>query len=234
MAGRTRGLKPVCRPDCSTTVSVMGELRLYAIGIEEVRGIFGASPQIADQLRELARNAFAPPREAEPRRTAGQAGTDLPAGSGRPGALGDPAGPARRRGAARRGVRAARAGRRHLAGPGDAGAGHGLGIDPDGADPALPGRSRLRPGPRRRLCRRRPPAPAEQQAQPESRQCPGPHRRLAPVRDRARDGRRLSLGAAADQDRGTAGHDQRRWRPGSTASCRGPGSPRPCSGRSPT
>ena len=42
----------------------MGELRLYAIGIEEVRGIFGASPQIADQLRELARNAFAPPREA--------------------------------------------------------------------------------------------------------------------------------------------------------------------------
>jgi len=42
----------------------MGELRLYAIGIEEVRGIFGASPQIADQLRELARNAYAPPREA--------------------------------------------------------------------------------------------------------------------------------------------------------------------------
>ncbi len=42
----------------------MGELRLYAIGIEEVRGIFGASPQIAEQLRELASQAFAPPQAA--------------------------------------------------------------------------------------------------------------------------------------------------------------------------
>jgi hypothetical protein len=43
------------------TVSVMGELRLYAIGIEEVRGMFGASPQVADHLREVAQRAFAPP-----------------------------------------------------------------------------------------------------------------------------------------------------------------------------
>jgi hypothetical protein len=39
----------------------MGELRLYAIGIEEVRGMFGASPQVAEHLREVARRAFAPP-----------------------------------------------------------------------------------------------------------------------------------------------------------------------------
>ncbi len=42
----------------------MGELRLYAIGIHEVRGIFGASPQVAAQLRDLAREAYAPPAEA--------------------------------------------------------------------------------------------------------------------------------------------------------------------------
>ena len=45
----------------SITVSVMGELRLYAIGIEEVRGMFGAPPQVADHLREVAQRAFAPP-----------------------------------------------------------------------------------------------------------------------------------------------------------------------------
>jgi hypothetical protein len=39
----------------------MGELRLYAVGIEEVRGMFGASPQVAEHLREVARGAFAPP-----------------------------------------------------------------------------------------------------------------------------------------------------------------------------
>jgi hypothetical protein len=39
----------------------MGELRLYAVGIEEVRGMFGASPQVAEHLREVARRAFAPP-----------------------------------------------------------------------------------------------------------------------------------------------------------------------------
>jgi hypothetical protein len=38
----------------------MGELRLYAIGIEEVRGMFGASPPVAEHLREVARRAFAP------------------------------------------------------------------------------------------------------------------------------------------------------------------------------
>jgi hypothetical protein len=43
------------------TVSVMGELRLYAIGIEEVRGMFGAPPQVAEHLRAVARRAFAPP-----------------------------------------------------------------------------------------------------------------------------------------------------------------------------
>ncbi|HET9302825.1 MAG TPA: hypothetical protein VFO20_08615 [Propionibacteriaceae bacterium] len=41
----------------------MGELRLYAVGIEEVRSMFGASPQVADHLREVARRAFAPPAE---------------------------------------------------------------------------------------------------------------------------------------------------------------------------
>jgi hypothetical protein len=45
----------------SITVSVMGELRLYAIGIDEVRGMFGASPGVAAHLREVARRAFAPP-----------------------------------------------------------------------------------------------------------------------------------------------------------------------------
>src|SRR4029453_16074885 len=45
----------------SITVSVMGELRLYAIGIDEVRGMFGASPQVAEHLREVAHRAFAPP-----------------------------------------------------------------------------------------------------------------------------------------------------------------------------
>jgi hypothetical protein len=39
----------------------MGELRLYAVGIGEVRGMFGASPQVAEHLREVARRAFAPP-----------------------------------------------------------------------------------------------------------------------------------------------------------------------------
>jgi hypothetical protein len=38
----------------------MSELRLYAIGIEEVRGMFGASPQVAEHLRDVAQRAFAP------------------------------------------------------------------------------------------------------------------------------------------------------------------------------
>src|SRR5215210_3867981 len=39
----------------------MGELRLYAIGLEEVRGMFGASPAVAEHLRGVAQRAFAPP-----------------------------------------------------------------------------------------------------------------------------------------------------------------------------
>ena len=39
----------------------MGELRLYAVGIEEVRCMFGASPQVAEHLRAVAQRAFAPP-----------------------------------------------------------------------------------------------------------------------------------------------------------------------------
>ena len=38
----------------------MGELRLYAIGIDEMWGIVGAAPQQAQRLRELAHRAFAP------------------------------------------------------------------------------------------------------------------------------------------------------------------------------
>jgi hypothetical protein len=38
----------------------MGELRLYAIGIAEVRGMFGASPQVAEHLRAVAQQAYAP------------------------------------------------------------------------------------------------------------------------------------------------------------------------------
>ena len=38
----------------------MGELRLYALGIEELRSIVGAGP-LSDELREAARRAFAPP-----------------------------------------------------------------------------------------------------------------------------------------------------------------------------
>ncbi|HSU36563.1 MAG TPA: hypothetical protein VLJ88_12970 [Propionibacteriaceae bacterium] len=41
----------------------MGELRFYALGIDEVRSMFGASPAVADHLREVARTAFAPPPE---------------------------------------------------------------------------------------------------------------------------------------------------------------------------
>ena len=41
----------------------MGELRLYAIGLEEVRGMFGAPPPVAEHLRSVAQRAFAPPVE---------------------------------------------------------------------------------------------------------------------------------------------------------------------------
>ena len=38
----------------------MGEVRLYAVGIEELRGVFGAAPDQAAHLREVAAQAFAP------------------------------------------------------------------------------------------------------------------------------------------------------------------------------
>ena len=39
----------------------MGELRLYALGIEEMRGIFGAAPAQAEHLRAAALRALSPP-----------------------------------------------------------------------------------------------------------------------------------------------------------------------------
>ena len=38
----------------------MGELRLYAVGLDEVRGIFGAPPETAAHLRAVAERAFTP------------------------------------------------------------------------------------------------------------------------------------------------------------------------------
>ena len=38
----------------------MGELRLYAVGLDEVRGVFGAPDEAAPRLREIAQRAFAP------------------------------------------------------------------------------------------------------------------------------------------------------------------------------
>ena len=52
----------------------MGELRLYAIGIDEVRGMFGASPQVAEHLRAVAQRAFAPPSMEGPHDHAGRGG----------------------------------------------------------------------------------------------------------------------------------------------------------------
>ena len=43
----------------------MGELRLYAIGIDEMRGIIGADSRDVDGLREAARKAFAPAETAQ-------------------------------------------------------------------------------------------------------------------------------------------------------------------------
>lgn len=45
----------------------MGELRLYAVGMDEVRGIIGASPATAERLREIAHRCLAP--AAEPARS---------------------------------------------------------------------------------------------------------------------------------------------------------------------
>jgi len=46
----------------------MGELRLYAVGLDEVRGVFGAPDGTARQLREIAQRAFTSP-EPDPRRS---------------------------------------------------------------------------------------------------------------------------------------------------------------------
>lgn len=45
----------------------MGELRLYAVGMDEVRAIFGAAPSTADHLRQLAQRALTP--AGDPQRT---------------------------------------------------------------------------------------------------------------------------------------------------------------------
>lgn len=44
----------------------MGELHLYAIGIDEVRDIVGANPTLREKLLPLAEQAFAPPAESPP------------------------------------------------------------------------------------------------------------------------------------------------------------------------
>lgn len=51
----------------------MGELRLYAIGIEEMRGIIGAGPR-TEELREAARQAFAPPEAPKAKGLLGKLG----------------------------------------------------------------------------------------------------------------------------------------------------------------
>lgn len=45
-------------------MSLVGEIRLYAIGLGEVRAMFGAAPPVAEHLRGVAQRAFAPPVEA--------------------------------------------------------------------------------------------------------------------------------------------------------------------------
>ena len=47
--------------------SATGELRLYAIGIDEMRGIIGADPEHLEELRAAARRAFE--AQPEPART---------------------------------------------------------------------------------------------------------------------------------------------------------------------
>lgn len=51
----------------------MGELRLYAIGIPELRGIVGAGP-LTVELREAARRAFTPPQAPRARGLIGRLG----------------------------------------------------------------------------------------------------------------------------------------------------------------
>ena len=87
---------------------LVGELRLYAIGLEEdVRGMFGASPPVAEHLRGVAQRAFSPPVAAGRSGLLGKLGPILPQGARDPGDLADPARAAGRRGAAGRGVHSA-------------------------------------------------------------------------------------------------------------------------------
>jgi hypothetical protein len=51
----------------------MGQLRLYAVGIEEMRGIIGAGSLTAE-LREAARQAFAPPERPKAKGLIGKLG----------------------------------------------------------------------------------------------------------------------------------------------------------------
>src|SRR5690606_40003393 len=54
------GPEPLAGPYRLHYGSAMGELRLYAIGIDEVRGMFGARPDEAQRLREIAARALEP------------------------------------------------------------------------------------------------------------------------------------------------------------------------------
>ena len=51
----------------------MGELRLYALGIDELRGLVGAGDKTAE-LREAARRAFAPAEQPKSRGLIGKLG----------------------------------------------------------------------------------------------------------------------------------------------------------------
>lgn len=44
----------------------MGELRLYAIGVDELRDLFGATPAVAARFREVAADAFPRPPQRSP------------------------------------------------------------------------------------------------------------------------------------------------------------------------
>lgn len=46
--------------------SPMGELRLYAIGVDEIRDLFGASPAVAQRFREAVAGAFPAPEKRSP------------------------------------------------------------------------------------------------------------------------------------------------------------------------
>jgi hypothetical protein len=52
----------------------MDELRLYAVGIDEVRDMFGASPEVADHLRQVAQRALTPAADPHPSGLLGKLG----------------------------------------------------------------------------------------------------------------------------------------------------------------